>query len=280
MVRVIAPAGPCDRTSFWRAMGWLAQHFRVVFDRSVLSRSGLFAGDDARRLRDLDRALGCARAGAVLAVRGGAGCTRIADRVDFSQLRRYPKWLVGFSDITALHVEAQRMGVASLHAHNVSGLGPGDASERSAWLAALVDPPRFVSSTLEMLHPGEARGPLLGGNLALLHDRVCAGRFLPRSGCVLFIEEIGEAPYRIDRMLVGLERAGAFDRVAGVVVGHITGAHLGTSRTTARDVFFDLGKRLRLPLAWGLAAGHARPNQPLPLGLPARLEGGRLRVGA
>lgn len=279
IVRVIAPAGPFDRTLFWRGVGWLAHHFRLSFDREAFAREGFLAGSDRRRLRELDQALDCPRAAAIVAARGGVGCTRLVGRVDFSRLRARPKWMVGFSDITALHLEAQRMGVASLHAHNVTGLGQGDAPEREAWLAALVGPPCFESAPLEMLRPGVAAGPLLGGNLALLHDSVGCGRFTPPPGYVLFLEEIGEAPYRIDRMLVGLERAGVLDRASGIVVGHVAASPPGPAGTSARDVFFRFAQRLRLPLAWGLEAGHGRPNHPLALGLPARLESRRLRVG-
>ncbi len=103
-IAVIAPPSPFDRAHVFRGLGWLSEHYRVDFDRSLFERDGYLAGSDERRLAELDRWLRDPSIGAIVAVRGGYGLTRIADRADFSALRRAPKWLVGFSDVTALHV--------------------------------------------------------------------------------------------------------------------------------------------------------------------------------
>src|SRR5690606_1903477 len=113
----------------------------------------------------------------------------------------------------ALHCEAARAGVASLHAHNVTGLGRGDEEERQRWLQAVFAPMAVRTTALRMLTPGTASGILTGGNLVLLHDLVVSGHWRPPDGGVLFVEEIAEPPYRIDRMLCALERAGVFDRI-------------------------------------------------------------------
>ncbi len=278
VVRIIAPAGAFDRTLFWRGVGWLSTHFRVRFERDIFSRHDFFAGDDQRRAAELEAALRCRESRAIIAARGGVGCTRLVAGFPTKALCDHPQWLVGFSDITALHCETARAGVASLHAHNVTGLGRGDADERARWLTALSDPLRQRSVPVRMLTPGAARGPLVGGNLVLLHDMLVGGRWLPPWGSILFVEEIAEPPYRIDRLLSALERAGVFDRVSGLVVGDISASNVGPNGVTPREVFRQLGRRTSLPVAWGCPSGHERRNQPLHLGLPAQLLEGRLTL--
>src|SRR4051812_15928815 len=134
----------------------------------MFERDGFLAGSDERRRDELSRALEAPHVAAIIAARGGYGITRIASEVDFGALRRSPKWLIGFSDVTALHVEALSVGVASLHAHHAAGLGRGDAHAREHWRAALESPlaPRTLGGLA--LLPGRVRGPLVGGNLTVL----------------------------------------------------------------------------------------------------------------
>lgn len=279
LVRVIAPAGPFDRALFYRGLSWLSERFRVIYDRGVFQRSGLFAGDDSRRLNELNAALRCPQTAAIIAARGGAGCSRIAPAADFAALRQYPKWLVGFSDVTALHVEAQAVGVASLHAHNLTGLGRSHMATRTEWLQALSAPHEAPPQTpLEMLTPGSAQGPVVGGNLALVHNAVAAGRWHSVPGAILFFEEVAEACYRIDRMLVALEQAGVFRTAAAVLVGDITECDVGQAGVSARDVFASLGARTSLPVAWGFPAGHGVRNVPLILGQRLNLDLGLLTL--
>lgn len=274
VVRVVAPAGAFDRTLFFRGLGWLASVFRVRFEPDVRARLRFLAGPDERRSGELQRALDDGEARAVLVARGGHGCTRLIDRIDFSPLTRRPKWLVGFSDATALHAMLQHWGVRSLHAHNVTGLGVGDAREREAWLAALTGPPRSRSYELTTLYGGNAVGPLCGGNLAVLAAALSGRAPQLPSGAVLFLEDVREAPYRVDRLLVELERHGVFDRVAGIVTGYFTPHN---PETTA--VLAAAAARLRVPWLHGLPCGHERPNVPLELGAPATIQPGRLTLG-
>ena len=274
-VAVIAPAGPCDRTLLFRGLGWLAERYRVEFDPSIMERRGYLAGSDARRLAELDRALCDPGIGAVLAARGGYGLTRIVERGNFAALRRYPKWLVGFSDVTALHVEALRAGVASLHATNVGVLGQGDARTRAAFVRALEAPavPRVIDG-LECWTPGTARGPLVGGNLSLLAACAAAGRLAWPAGAVVAFEDVTESAYRVDRLLTSLFAAGHFDRVSGVVVGSFTDCP-SSAGVEPRDVLREKLGELRVPVAAGLQFGHGAWNEPLVFGLDASLDATR-----
>ncbi|MEY4551196.1 MAG: hypothetical protein RL685_7391 [Pseudomonadota bacterium] len=277
-LRVIAPSGPFDRTLFFRALGWLSRRYRVVWDRRCLERDRYLAGDDRRRLDELDQALRDPLARAVIAARGGYGATRITHRADFESLRRYPKWCVGFSDVTALHVEALRVGVASIHAPNLAALGRGDLETREDWLAALEQPltPRLFSGLQELV-PGQARGTLAGGNLTLLFCSAASGRLRLPDGCLLLLEEVSEAPYRIDRMLTSLLISGQLDRVAGFCIGDLSG---DGKNDDALAVVQERLSPLGVPVLAGLPIGHGNINRCLPLGIPAQLANGELRLNA
>jgi muramoyltetrapeptide carboxypeptidase len=277
-IAAIAPSGPFDRTLVLRGLGWLGERYRVEFERSLFEREGYLAGTDARRLAELNRCLRDPSLEAVIAVRGGYGLTRIAERADFAALRRHPKWLVGFSDVTALHVEALRAGVASLHAQNVGGLGHGDARLRARFVEALEHPTAPRTYDLERWVPGHACGTLVGGNLALLAATAHRLRF--PAGAILALEDVTEQAYRLDRMLTALINAGALDRIGGVVVGDFTDCPPSCGVRPA-SVLQERLATLRVPVVAGLPFGHGPWNEPLTLGIRATLDAnaGRLTVG-
>jgi muramoyltetrapeptide carboxypeptidase len=272
-VRVIAPSSPFDRTLVLRGIGWLGQRYRVEFDWSMFERTGFLAGSDARRLDELNRALSDPTLGAIVAARGGYGLTRIAHLADYAALLRHPKWIVGFSDITALHIEALSVGVASLHGPNAAGLGRSDAWTRGRFLSALEAPTvaRHFSG-LQTLRPGVASGVLAGGNLSLLFTCQATGRLHLPSGAILVIEDVTEASYRIDRMLSALLASGALDRVAGVVVGDFSDCPDGPHRVPWRSVLSEHLSALGVPVVTGLQFGHDRWNEFVPLGVHAELD--------
>lgn len=271
-LRIVAPSGPFDKTLFYRGLAWLAQRYRVVWSRGAFERRGYLAGDDQRRLAELNEALRDPSARAVVAVRGGYGATRICHDADFGALAQHPKWCVGFSDFTALHLEATRLGIASLHAANVTGLGRGDAVARADWQAALEQPlgPRRFGE-LETLAPGHARGVLAGGNLTLLFTAAASGRLALPEPCILFFEEVNEAAYRIDRMLTALRQSGKLASVSGVCVGDLADDGQTAARRAALGAVRDCLAPLGVPIVAGLPVGHGRLNRPLPLGVPCEL---------
>jgi muramoyltetrapeptide carboxypeptidase len=271
-VAVIAPAGPCDRALVLRGLGWLSEHYRVEFDSGIFEREGYLAGSDARRLAELDRALADPGLGAIVAARGGYGLTRIAEQADWAALRRHPKWLVGFSDATVLHVEALRTGVASLHAANAGGLGQGDARARERFCRALEEPvaPRLLDG-LECLHPGRGLGPLVGGNLSLLVASATAGRLRFPLGSIVLLEDVTETAYRVDRLLTSLIASGALDGASGVVLGDFTDCP-PSAGVSVRDVLVERLGGLRIPVLAGLRFGHGEWNEPLVLGPRAAID--------
>lgn len=255
-------------------MGWLSERYRVRFDPSLFERAGFLAGCDDRRRRELNGALGDRSVRAVLAARGGYGLTRIIQSTDSRSLLDAPKWLVGFSDFTALHLEATRVGVATLHAHNVSGLGRGDALTRQRWLNALEHPedPRIFDG-LQVAHGGpKVHGPLVGGNLTVLCACLASGRTRLPKGTILLLEDVTEAPYRIDRMLTAALLSRALDPVAACVLGDFTECGAGRHGVSALAVLAERLGTLRIPVLAGLPIGHGPRNAPVHLGYDATVD--------
>jgi muramoyltetrapeptide carboxypeptidase len=276
-IAVVAPSSPFDRTLLLRGVAWLGERYRVEFDWRCCEREGFLAGSDQRRLEELDRD----DIAAIVAARGGYGLTRFVHRVNFAALRRSPKWLVGFSDVTALHLEALAQRVASVHAENAAGLGRGDTRARREWVSALEDP-RAVRTFggLKCVRSGTARGVLAGGNLTLLFTQAAAGRLRLPDGAVLVIEDVTEAAYRVDRMLTALLVGGAFDRVSAVVTGDFTDCPPSRG-VSVEQVLAERLAELRVPVLTGLPFGHGERNVPLVFGLPAAVDGaaGTLTLG-
>ncbi len=275
-IRAIAPSGPFDHALVWRGLGALAARYDVQYSREMFRRAGYLAGDDARRAAELQAALDDDDCDAVVAARGGYGLSRIARHIDWGALARRPKWLVGFSDITVLHLEAARVGVASLHAHNIAGLGRYHAGRHAEWFAALegeltqrhaLTPMRLGGTALA----GRAAGPLVGGNLTLIATHSAARRLVLPPGCILVLEEVAEAPYRIDRALTALLDSGDLSEVGGVVLGDFIDCRAGHYQVEVGTVLAERLSQLQVPVASGLPIGHGEPNRPLPLGLQATL---------
>lgn len=271
-IDVIAPSSPFDRTLAWRGLGWLKQRYQVRFDPAIFEATGYLAGSDDRRRTELERALESAETRAIVAVRGGYGLNRIAHTLAWQSLRDRPKWIIGFSDITALHVEAAAVGVASLHASMVAALGRGHEPAREAWIEAVEHPLRDRRfSDLRTLHGGQAEGRCFGGNLTVLHACAAAGRLRVPKGSVLFLEDVGERPYRVDRALSTLRAGGHFDDVLGVVLGEFTDCHPGQEGVRVEDVLREAFAPLGIPVAAGFPMGHGLANVPLHLGARAEL---------
>lgn len=277
-LRVIAPAGPFDLERFERGLARLRQHYEVSHDVSLFARQGYLAGSDARRLQELQEALADDSVHGLIAARGGYGSTRLLDDLEPEQVARSGKLLIGFSDITALHALWARAQVGSVHGPMVAGLSdvPDGALDacRAVWAG---EAPAAVEG-LQVLVPGQARGRLLGGNLAVLLA-LLGTRHLPSlQGAVLFLEDVGERPYRVDRMLTTLRSAGMLAGLSAVVLGDFSDAAPGADGVQLHQVLAERLGDLGIPVLAGLPAGHRQDNLPLPLGRPVQVDGERGRL--
>jgi len=251
----------------------LAERYRVRFDRGLFARKGYLAGEDGRRAEELRRAVLDPDVRLILAARGGYGASRVVHEIPWAALRERPKWIAGFSDVTALHAEAAAVGVASLHASHLTALGRADLSLRAAMFDAFESPsrPRRLEG-LRTIRPGVARGAAFGGNLTVLHACAAAGRLAVPEGAIVLLEDVTERPYRIDRSLSTLLLGGHFANVAGFVLGDFTACDPGPDGVTVEEVLRDCLGSLGVPVVAGLPVGHGRRNEPVPLGLAASVD--------
>jgi muramoyltetrapeptide carboxypeptidase len=270
-VRLIAPSGVFDRALFEAGAARLAARYDVAFDEGIFATKGYLAGDDARRATELEEAIADPHCQAIVCARGGYGAMRIVPRVPLARLARRPTLLVGFSDVTALHVAWQRARVTSVHAPMVATLGKLDDALLARWIRRIegeVSPP---VEGLRTLVAGEAEGVLVGGNLSILHALEGTPYSAHAIGRVVFLEDVGEAPYRVDRMLTTLRLSGFFDGVRAVVLGAFTRSAPGPDGTTVEDVLRERLGDLEVPVVAGLPAGHVDDNLELPFGVGVRV---------
>ncbi len=278
VVRVVAPSGPIPPDDFAAGSAVLAGRYRLRTDPDrLLATKGFLAGSDEDRLNELHAALRDPEVRAVILGRGGYGLLRILDRVQLDLLHANPKPIVGFSDGTLLLSQMARAGVASIHGPVVTQLARIPPSDQEALFAILENPDgRHLLSGLTPLHPGRAAGPLIGGNLEVF-SRLLGTPYLPDlAGAILFLEDVGERPYRIDRLLTHLELAGVFRQIVGVMTGDFVACdEPPTSKVaspSALDVVAERLGRLRVPVAMGAPIGHGVRNLAVPYGTRVELD--------
>ena len=282
-VAIVAPASPFPAEAFEAGVAELRRlGFQPVFGPGVFDRHGYVAGDPAARARALVAAFEDPAVAAVVTARGGYGSVELLPFLPPDVLRRHPKLLVGYSDITALlSFLTVQCGVAALHGPCVAaGLHGGPAGyDESTFVRALTSAAPLgplPAPALVSLAAGEAAGPLFGGNLTQLAASMGTPyAFDPPEGCVLFLEEVGERPYRIDRLLTQLRYAGVIARACAIVFGELPGCDEPDASATARDTVAGALRGFPGPVLWGLPAGHtAGPALTLPLGVRARVTAG------
>ena len=269
-VAVVAPSGPFERPVFEAGLALIQARYRPVFTEGVFARRRYLAGDDARRSAELNHALDDADVKAVFTARGGYGMTRLLSSLKLGS----PRPVVGFSDVTALHGALQAKGIRSLHGPVVTQLArqPPACVERLFGLLESSAPPPALEGG-KCLVGGTAEGPLIGGNLSVL-TRLLATPFMPPTrGAVLLLEDVGERPYRLDRMWTHLRLAGVLESVTGIVLGDFTGCEEKEAADyESADVLLSLAQEAGLPCARGFSIGHGAVNLPVPLGARVRLD--------
>ena len=260
--------------------------FEPVLADNLRSRHGLFAGSDAERLDNFHRLAADPGLRAIFFARGGYGVMRVLPGIDWDLLRRHPRAYVGYSDLTPFLLEvARRSGLVAFHGPMVAadlarGLNPDEEESLLGALAGRYPAEQPFAGWLREPTGREVRGTLLGGCLSLLVATLGTPFAPDLETGIVFWEDVDEPPYRIDRMLTHLGLSGNLANIAGMIVGSLgegqepDGTPVDWSITVA-----DALAGFSWPLAWGLESGHAAPNRTLPVGLPARLEGGRLLLG-
>ncbi|MEU8658978.1 S66 peptidase family protein [Actinoplanes philippinensis] len=272
LVALVAPAGPVTETQAADAAGILTiWGLRTRAGRHTLGRRFFLSGTDDERRFDLEEAFRDPEVRGVLCLRGGYGTQRIVDDLDYGAVRADPKLVIGFSDITALHLALwHEAGLATVHGPTGSTLLNDPPTTAAARQALMTTVPLTVSAApaaedTPVHRPGQAGGTLLGGNLTLLAATAGTPHQPDLTGAILLIEEVNEAAYRVDRMIVQLRRSGMLDGLAGVAVGAFT-ACPDADRVLAEHLI-----PLNIPVLSGLPIGHGPTQLAVPLGVPAHL---------
>ena len=254
---------------------------KVVVGKHVFSKHGHFAGTDDERCEDFQKALNDPGIKAIWSARGGYGTVRILDKLDYTQFKRNPKWIIGYSDITALHNQLHNLGYETIHAMMCTSLTK-DESEVKEAIAALKDAIfgkklsyQLEGSTYNKI--GTATAPLVGGNLTVLHTMLGSKTSIDTSGKIIFLEEVGEYAYHIDRMLQSLKRAGYFDNCRGILVGDISRVRYNDQDfgRSIEEIFLDIVADKDIPVAFNMPAGHEKDNRAMILGSMVELKVGK-----
>ena len=272
-VHIVAPAGPFDLPSFEVGLGVLAQRYSPVFRPDLYEAWRYLAGSDARRAEELRGALTDSRARAVFCARGGYGSMRLLPALDLAGMGDTA--LVGFSDITALHLPLQGLGRVTIHGPVVTHLGkqPPEVQQYLFQLLESPEPPPPLQGKAHFVR-GVVEGPLFGGNLSVLTCLLGTPYMPSLEGAILLLEDVGERPYRLDRLWTHLRLAGVFERVRGIVLGDFTDCEVKDAPYGSEDVLRSLAEETGLPCAAGFPIGHGVPNYPVALGTRVRLDAG------
>ncbi|OLY91740.1 muramoyltetrapeptide carboxypeptidase [Cnuella takakiae] len=246
--------------------------YQVKLGRTIGTRNGYFSGTDEERAADLQDLLDDPQVNAIWCARGGYGLVRIIDQLDWTGFRKHPKWIIGFSDVTVLHCQLHRMGFASIHGQMLAEANTGFVQTKQVLEGR---PPLYQTAPLAANKTGIGEGLLVGGNLKLLETQAGTPTDLDTRGKILFIEDVNETLYNIDRMLCNLKRSGKLAELAGLIVGGFglakgeTAANFGRS---VSDMVLEHTSGYAYPVCFDFAVGHQPANWPLKCGVPHKLE--------
>ncbi len=276
-VRIISPAGNIDASLIDGAksqlVSWGYRPTEGMFTRTVYGR---FAGNEHERYTDLQQALDDPGVKAILCSRGGYGLAQIIDRINFTRFMEHPKWIIGFSDVTILHQALNKTGYASVH---------GGMAKQLTELPGNAQPLVLLESILKGKFPnykviadpnnrfGKAKGRLIGGNLSVFLAMRATPFDLPYKGSILFIEDVGEKPYQIDRMMQNLRISGALSQLSGMIVGQFSDTEEDPDmNATIYQIIAKAVKDYDFPVCFNFSAGHIDDNFPLLMGANVTLE--------
>jgi muramoyltetrapeptide carboxypeptidase len=252
--------------------------YKVVIGKTVGSKStNYFSGTDKERLAEMQQYLDDKNVKAILCGRGGYGTGRIIDQLNFTKFVQHPKWIIGFSDITLLHSHIfSNYKIATLHAPMAAAFANAAHNHANvlSLLAALKGNKNNYTTKANKLHKiGDAKGKLVGGNIALLANAVGTASDINTKNCILFIEDIGEQLYAIDRMMYQLKRSGKLKNLAALIVGDFSDMQ-DTDRPfgkTIYDIIHDIVAEYNYPVCYGFPVGHGNENVALKVGVKYNL---------
>lgn len=273
-IGIVAPAGfmPIEKmqTCIDTLDSW---GFNVQLGETTHSNSqNYFSGTDDERLSDLQRMMDDSNIKAILCARGGYGTSRIIDRINFKKFKKHPKWIIGFSDITVLHSHIfSNYKIASLHAPMAAAFNDGEFTNpyiESLKNALEGKPSHYECASHAFNNAGEAKGQLVGGNLSLLCHLIGTDSDIKTKNKILFLEDVGEYFYNVDRMMLQLKRSGKLDKLVGLIIGGFTESK-DTERTFGKsvyDIIYEQVNEYKYPICFGFPVSHDKENYALKVG--------------
>ena len=265
-IALVAPARKIGRDEIAAAVKWIEEKgFFAVYDDRLFAEYHQLAGDDDFRAGVLQDYLDRDDIDAIFCVRGGYGTIRIVDKLDFTKFAKHPKWIVGYSDVTVLHAKMQQLGYQSIHGTMPINFEKNTKEALESLYETLVGQHQMVNGFLATLG---MTGQVVGGNLSVLYSMLGSDLFPETDGKILFIEDLDEYLYHIDRMMMGLKRAGKLANLKALLVGAVSDMHDNTIPfgMTAKEIIFEKVKEYGYPVIWDISAGHIDDNRAIVLG--------------
>lgn len=251
----------------------------TAYGKNLFNKLNQFAGTDEERMQDFQDALDDTSVKVILFARGGYGTVRIIDKIDWSGFKANPKWLIGFSDVTVTHSHIQKnLGIETLHAPMAFNLPGSSNAAKQKLRQTLFGEKLFYEISEDIFsdlnRPGTCAGELTGGNLSIIYSLLGSASSIDTSGKILFLEDLDEYLYHIDRMMMALKRAGKLYKLAGLVVGGMNDMKDNKVRfdKTAEEIISEAVREYSYPVLFGFPAGHVRNNFPLLFGRKVKLK--------
>lgn len=276
LIYLTAPAKAIEEEHILYAKNFFEMEgFNVLISKHCLGQHNYFSGTDEERTQDFQFGLDNPDIKAIVCVRGGYGCIRILDRLQWAGFLQHPKWIVGFSDITLFHQRLQRYGIPSIHGSMPLNFKDNSPESLNTLIAALKGEGNSISFPYNSSNKtGTSEGILVGGNLSILYSLLGTDDHNDYSNTILFIEDLAEHLYHIDRMMHAFEKARIFDRIKGLIIGGMTDLQDTTISFghSIEEIILHHFKYRNIPVAFDFPAGHIIDNRALILGKKCQLE--------
>ena len=279
-IGLVAPAGPLiDKENFTAGVQNLEKKgFKVKFNQKLLNTRGYLAGSDKERADGFNKLWSDPEIKAIVAARGGYGCLRMIDMIDMKQIQKKPKILIGFSDLTVLlNAIHKKTGLVTFHGPVVTTLASIDKQSKTSFFNILTGkrPDLLRPSKVKILKEGKSKGVLWGGNLTTLVHMIGTPYEIPWNDTILFLEDIGESPYRLDRLLTHLYQAKRLKKIKGLILGTFTDEDTkerAVLQKTVQKRILELLKDENIPIWANFPTGHSRRNLTFPVGVDVEMD--------
>lgn len=270
LIYITAPAKAIDEGPVFYTRDFFINHgFRVEISKNCFGQFNYFSGTDEERMEDLQYGIDHPEVKAILCARGGYGCVRILDGIRWANMLREPKWLIGFSDITVFHHRLYNLGVQAIHGTMSLNFEKNSPETFETLLSAITGTPYQIQSPYNSNNKvGTASGKLIGGNLSIVYSLIGTDDAYNFEDAILFLEDLAEHYYHLDRMFFALKKCGALDKIKGLIIGGMTDLEDTTIPfgMSVEEIVLQHFKFKKIPICFDLPAGHIDDNRALIFG--------------